>query len=71
MKNTTYNAIIYQEWDKYVAQCLEIDVASFGDSYDHALKMLKEAVELARDDKNEIVSVIHQPRVAQFDLSHA
>jgi len=66
----TFNALVYQEWDKFVAQCLEFDVASFGDTHDHALTMLTEAVELSYEDSNIPLSISHA-RVAQFDLNHA
>jgi predicted RNase H-like HicB family nuclease len=68
---TTYNAIIYKEWDQFVAQCLEIDVASYGTTYEHALDMLREAVELASNDSTGQISIVTQPRIVQFDLSHA
>ena len=39
-------AIIEREGDQYVALCPEIDIASQGDSVEHALFNLKEALEL-------------------------
>lgn len=42
----TFTASIYKESDIYIAQCLEVDVASQGGSQDEALKNLKEALEL-------------------------
>ena len=41
-----FTASIWQEGDIFVAQCLEIDIASQGSSEDEALKNLKEAIEL-------------------------
>jgi len=38
--------VINQEGDRYVAQCLEIDVSSFGDTQDNAIAMVAEALEL-------------------------
>ncbi|MEO2003074.1 MAG: type II toxin-antitoxin system HicB family antitoxin [Candidatus Poribacteria bacterium] len=43
-------ARVWQEDDVYVAQCVEIDVASQGYSETDALDMLKEAVELCLAD---------------------
>jgi len=36
----------YQEGEYYVAQCLNVDVSSFGETIDEAISNLKEAVEL-------------------------
>ncbi|HOL22217.1 MAG TPA: type II toxin-antitoxin system HicB family antitoxin [bacterium] len=38
--------VIWKEGKYYVAQCLNVDVASFGITIDEAKKNLKEAVEL-------------------------
>ena len=37
---------VWREGDWYVAQCLEVDVASPGETEDEALANLKEALEL-------------------------
>jgi predicted RNase H-like HicB family nuclease len=37
---------IYREDEFFVAQCLNVDVSSFGSSRDEAINNLKEAVEL-------------------------
>ena len=37
---------VWREGDWYVAQCLEVDVASQGETEDEALANLKEALEL-------------------------
>jgi predicted RNase H-like HicB family nuclease len=42
----TFTASIWQEGDWYVAQCLEVDVASQGMTEDEALTNLQEALEL-------------------------
>ncbi len=41
-----FTASVWQEDDWFVAQCLEVDVASQGESEEDALKNLKEALEL-------------------------
>jgi predicted RNase H-like HicB family nuclease len=38
--------ILWQEGKYYVAQCLNIEVSSFGETIEEAVKNLKEAVEL-------------------------
>ena len=44
MKEISY--IVYQEGKYYLAQCLNVDVSSFGETIDEAISNLKEAVEL-------------------------
>lgn len=41
-----YNAFVWKEDDWYIAQCVEIDIASHGHSTEEALLNLKEALEL-------------------------
>lgn len=42
----TLSATVWQEGDWFVAQCLEVDVASQGESEEEALANLREALEL-------------------------
>jgi len=44
--------ILWQEGKYYVAQCINIEVSSFGESVDEAIKNLKEAVELYLEGEN-------------------
>jgi predicted RNase H-like HicB family nuclease len=41
-----FAATVWREGDQYVSQCLEVDIASQGDTEDEALANLKEALEL-------------------------
>lgn len=41
-----FSASVFREGDWYVAQCLEVDVASQGESEEEALENLKDAIEL-------------------------
>ena len=41
-----FNASVWREYALYVAQCLELDVASQGQSEEEALVNLREALEL-------------------------
>jgi predicted RNase H-like HicB family nuclease len=41
-----FRAVVWPEDDLYVAQCLDVDVASQGSSEAEALDALKEALEL-------------------------
>jgi predicted RNase H-like HicB family nuclease len=49
----TLKYIIYREEKYYVAQCLNVDVSSFGESIQEAQKNLKEALELYFEDKKD------------------
>ena len=40
------NCVIYREDEFFVAQCLNVDVSSFGSTREEAVANLKEAVEL-------------------------
>ncbi len=42
----TFSASVWREGTWYVAQCLEVDVASQGESEEEALENLREAIEL-------------------------
>lgn len=46
LASRTLTAAVQQEEDWYVAQCLEVDVASQGEILDAALSNLREAVAL-------------------------
>ncbi len=43
-------SVVYREREHYVAQCLNVDVSSFGDSEAEALANLQEALELYFED---------------------
>ena len=42
----SFKAIVWQEGEWYVAQCLDVDVASQGDTEEVALTNLREALKL-------------------------
>lgn len=54
MKTIELNNVVWKEGKHFVAQCLNVDVSSFGDSKDEALRNLDEAIVLRFQDKNEI-----------------
>jgi len=45
-----FTITIWKENKHYVAQCLDVDVSSFGDSFEDATKNIKEAIELYLED---------------------
>lgn len=54
-----FTASIWREGEWYVAQCLEVDVASQGETEDEALANLREALEL----HFEPPTPTYQPRI--------
>ena len=50
-----FTAVISQEDEWYIAQCLEVDVASQGESQETALGNLREALELHFDEPQATV----------------
>lgn len=56
----TLKYIIYREGKYYVAQCLNVDVSSFGESIREAQNNLKEALELyfeGEEGKNNYIQI--------------
>lgn len=72
MKNGKFIYVTWKEGKYYVAQCLNVDVSSFGKTRKEALKNLKEAVELYLEDvpKNKIIKV-EQPCISIQQLDYA
>jgi predicted RNase H-like HicB family nuclease len=66
----TFTAAVHQEEDWYVAQCLEIDVASQGQSIQEALASLREAVELYLEEVEDPHPTA-TPLVTSFQVSGA
>lgn len=63
----TLTAAVHQEEDWYIAQCLEVDVASQGQSIEEALSNLREAVELYLSEVPE-PEVTATPLVTSFQV---
>jgi predicted RNase H-like HicB family nuclease len=59
-------AALTREDDEFVAQCLEVDVASQGKTVEAALKNLTEALELYFEDSDEVPSAA--PIIAPVDV---
>lgn len=49
-KTTNFTNVVWKEDKFFVAQCLNVDVSSFGKTHDEALTNLQEAVELYLED---------------------
>lgn len=64
--------VVWKEGKHFVAQCLNVDVSSFGDSKKEALDNLKEALELYfQDEPTTLVNEITQPEVISTKLNYA
>jgi hypothetical protein len=50
----TISFIVWKESSEFVAQCLNIDVASHGNTLDEAIKNFKKDVEKARRQKKDL-----------------
>lgn len=50
MKQYEVNLVVWQEGNQYVSQCLNVDVASCGDTAEEAIDNLHEALSLYFED---------------------
>jgi predicted RNase H-like HicB family nuclease len=72
MKNIQYSSVVWQEEQYFVAQCLNVDVSSFGDSVEEALINLEEALSLYfEDEPNTNFSQIINPHIHNASLTYA
>lgn len=71
IKLNTLEAIVWREGDDFVAQCLNVDVSSFGPSKQEALASLKEAVQLYFEDDTHGVTEVDMPELVRFQLGNA
>ena len=60
----TFSASVWREGEWHVAQCLEVDVASQGESEEEALENLREALELHFEPPSPAVA----PRVRAIEV---
>ncbi len=59
-----FTAVVWQESDWFVAQCLEVDVASQGTTESEALANLREALELHFEPPTAtLIPQVHQLQV--------
>ncbi len=64
--------VVYREGEHYVAQCLNVDVSSFGDTESEALDNLQEALELYFEDaSDDEVASVEAPEVRRLILQRA
>lgn len=72
MEETTLKSIVWQEGAYFVAQCLVVDVSSFGETRQEALQNLDEALALYFDDEpiRELPIVVN-PEIVDAHVRYA
>ncbi|MEP6513168.1 MAG: type II toxin-antitoxin system HicB family antitoxin [Parafilimonas sp.] len=64
--------IVWKEGDYFVAQCLNVEVSSFGNTREEALNNLQEALDLYFEDMPpENAIPIENPEIVSTELEHA
>lgn len=64
--------VVFREGDHVVAQCLDVDVSSFGASEEEALANLREALELYFEDAPaDALAKVEGPAVRRLTLQRA
>lgn len=72
MKTVQINSAVWKEGDYFVAQCLNVEVSSFGDTKDEALANLQEALDLyLEDNNNPQFTVVDNPEIIASVLKYA
>lgn len=72
MLSKQFNGIVWKEDKYFVAQCLNIDVSSFGDTKEEALANLQEAIELYLEDADaDNISEIKEPELFNTQVNYA
>ncbi|MGQ0719468.1 MAG: type II toxin-antitoxin system HicB family antitoxin [Pseudonocardiales bacterium] len=66
-RNLSLTVVVSREDDRFVAQCLEVDVSSFGDTHEEAIAMVTEALELWFEDV-PVPEHLNRPVVTTVDL---
>jgi predicted RNase H-like HicB family nuclease len=63
----TLTAAVTRDGEWYVARCLEVEVASQGETVDEALANLREALELYFED-DEVPTTFEHPLVTSIEI---
>ena len=75
MKTVTFlelKNVVWKEGKFFVAQCLNVDVSSFGKSKKEALANLREALELYfEDEPASKLTQVEKPELVHLSLAHA
>ena len=68
---TYFTSIVWKEGAHYVAQCLNVDISSFGKTKAEALNNLEEALELYFEDAPRRLPEVRHPSLVVRELQHA
>ncbi|MDP3730923.1 MAG: type II toxin-antitoxin system HicB family antitoxin [bacterium] len=72
MRKIDLKNVVWKEGKYFVAQCLNVDVSSFGQTKKDALANLDEALELFFEDvRKPRVTKIENPEIVRLSLPHA
>jgi len=72
MKKINFKNIVWKEGKYYVAQCLNVDVSSFGSTKKEALFNLKEALILYFEDEKDLKTLkVEHPELIDLKLNYA
>ncbi|MEW6408238.1 MAG: type II toxin-antitoxin system HicB family antitoxin [Patescibacteria group bacterium] len=64
--------VIWKEGKYYVAQCLNVDISSFGKTKKEALKNLDEALELYFEDIDKPnLTKVEKPKIIDLSINYA
>ena len=72
MRGINLKNVVWKEGKYYVAQCLNVDISSFGETKKEALANLSEAVELYFEDiKSPNIIKVERPEVVKSFFHYA
>lgn len=72
MKKMGLKSVVWKEGDRYVSQCLNVEVSSFGSTKKEAISNLHEALELYfQDRKLSKLAKVERPDIVSMVMPHA
>ena len=72
MKKLTLKTVVWKEGKYYVAQCLNVDISTFGRTKTEAMKNIKEALDLYFENgKTKRIPKVLAPSLIQTSVSYA
>jgi len=72
MRKIDLQSVVWKEGKYFIAQCLEVDVSSFGKTKKEALSMLHDALSLYFEDMPiPRKTVVQKPCLTSIQLEHA
>lgn len=72
MEKATLQNVVWKEGEHYVAQCLNVDVSSFGKTRVEAIDNLQEALELYFEDQPKaMITHVERPTIVKHQMAYA